>query len=112
MIKPYIRSVKLFEVQDLYGHHLLGLATLVYEPDQKIGSGPSRLDVRIVLDGNVEDDLTFKLDWSWLDPTSVENTPTRQVVMDLQQFYKAEGDPSNPDANESLMSPRALDSTS
>jgi len=110
MMKPYIKSVKLFEVQDLYGHHLLGLVNLVYDPSSKIGSGPSRLDVRIVLDGNIEDDLSFKMDWDFLDPTKVDETPTFTPPAQVNEWEVIPFDFALKDVegDESLMSPRAL----
>lgn len=96
--KPeYTRSVKLFEVYDFYGHHLLGLATLVYEAHALIGAGPSRLDFRISVDGNIYDDVAFHLDMSHLIPPS--------TTVGSEHMVK-------PCESKDLLSPRALDAVS
>lgn len=104
MSKIYTRSIELFRVTDLYGHHLIGLATLVYDLDHAIGSGPSALTVRVLIDGNIEDELTFNMDWSHLDPRNVDSEE-KQLELPLSSEVQVGLD-------ESLLSPRALDAGS
>lgn len=57
-------SMKLTEF-DRSGEHVMLLATLHFGP---MGEQPSSLVVRIVVDGEIEDEAEFILDWNALDP--------------------------------------------
>lgn len=73
------------------GHLILVLATLTF-PASVSEDAPIGLDVRIVVDGNIDDDIYFGLDWAHLLPSSTVDEGTQ-----LQN-----------ELDEDLLSPRAL----